>query len=175
MLDLRSASGRCRVGRPLAWCLKDNRKCRAISRVSYPELGLFYYASKETMYCAVMCSFWFFIQIMSLRSDAFCEFTENFDSLFNVHHVVSSSRSSRERSRRMHSKSCLGTSWGARYEHNICKTICFWRRSFVVVSTIIEKRINNYIQWCSQSTKRLDFGLRYEDITIISYYDIMIL
>ena len=39
---------------------------------------------------------------------------------------VGSSFFSREISRRMLSESCLGTTWGLRYEH-ICKNIYFWK------------------------------------------------
>ena len=39
---------------------------------------------------------------------------------------------------------------------------------------MVEKSVKNYIEWCSQNTKRLNFGQRYEDIIVKSYYDIMI-
>ena len=42
------------------------------------------------------------------------------------------------------------------------------------VRPMVKKSVNNYIEWCSQSTQRLEFGQRHEDIMIISYYDIMI-
>ena len=39
---------------------------------------------------------------------------------------------------------------------------------------MVEKSVNNYIEWCSQNTKRLNFGQHYEDIIVISYYVLMI-
>ena len=42
------------------------------------------------------------------------------------------------------------------------------------VRPMVEKSVKNYIEWCFQNTKRLDFGQRYEDIMILSYYDLMI-
>ena len=39
---------------------------------------------------------------------------------------------------------------------------------------MVEESVKNYIEWCSQNTKRLNFGQRHEDIIVISYYDIMI-
>ena len=39
------------------------------------------------------------------------------------------------------------------------------------VITMVEKSVNNYSEWCSQNTKRFDFGLLYVDIMI---HDIMI-
>ena len=34
---------------------------------------------------------------------------------------------------------------------------------------MVEKGVKNYIEWCSQRTKRLDFGQRYDDIVYIVY------
>ena len=42
------------------------------------------------------------------------------------------------------------------------------------VIPMVKKSVKNYIEWCSQSTKRLIFGHRYEDTIVLSYYDIMI-
>ena len=69
----------------------------------------------------------------------------------------------------MQSKSYLGTSWDPRYEH-ICKNIYLLQRS-LWMEIIVEKSINNCIEWCSQSTTKLYFGRRN---MIIRYYDIMI-
>ena len=35
---------------------------------------------------------------------------------------------------------------------------------------LAEKAMKGHIEWCSQSTKSLDFGSPYEDITKIRYY-----
>ena len=32
---------------------------------------------------------------------------------------------------------------------------------------MVEKSVKNYIEWYSQSTKRLDFGQRYDDIVYV--------
>ena len=42
------------------------------------------------------------------------------------------------------------------------------------VQPMVKKSVQNNIEWCSQSTKRLNFGQRYEDIIVIAYYIIMI-
>ena len=40
---------------------------------------------------------------------------------------------------------------------------------------MVEKSVKNYIEWCPQSTQRLNCGQRYEDMIVISYYDSMLL
>ena len=39
------------------------------------------------------------------------------------------------------------------------------RSSWVI--TMVEKSVKSYIEWCSQRTRKLDFGPRYHDIMII--------
>ena len=34
---------------------------------------------------------------------------------------------------------------------------------------MVEKSVKNYIEWCPQRAKRLDFGQRYDDIVYIVY------
>ena len=42
------------------------------------------------------------------------------------------------------------------------------------VRPMVKKSVKNYIEWYSESTKRLIVGQRYEHICVISYYDVMI-
>ena len=42
------------------------------------------------------------------------------------------------------------------------------------VTPMVKKSVKNYIEWCSQSTTRLNLGHCYDDDIVISYYDIMI-
>ena len=62
-------------------------------------------------------------------------------------------------SRRMPSESCLGPPWGSSYEH-ICKNIYFWKR-WIGLDPMVDKGVKNYIEWCSQNTKRLNCGQLY--------------
>ena len=34
---------------------------------------------------------------------------------------------------------------------------------------MVEKSVNNYIEWCPQRTERLDLGPRYDDVVYIVY------
>ena len=35
--------------------------------------------------------------------------------------------------------------------------------------TMVTKSVKNYVGWCSQSTTKLDFGQRYDDIVYVVY------
>ena len=65
----------------------------------------------------------------------------------------------------------LGTPWSPSYDHIYKTNNCWERLNWVIV--MVKKSVKNYIEWCSQSTKRLIVGQRYEDISVISYQDIM--
>ena len=76
-----------------------------------------------------------------------------------------------EISRRMHSESCLGTPWG--------RVMSIFVKTYILAKDVLgdthgKKSVESYIEWCSQSTKRLNLCQRYEDTIVISYYDIMI-
>ena len=47
------------------------------------------------------------------------------------------------------------------------KTYTFRRSNWVIA--VVENSVENYIEWCPQHTKRLDSGLRYDDIVHTVY------